>query len=88
MTHIHSRFKFIQGVVFRKLLTTSAIKRDVDPSDVGTKGLRRERFCRIRALVGVGNEVTETRSRDIWDDESCKSNVCQVLRVKMCRLFV
>ena len=37
MKHIHTRFLFIQDLVFRKLLMTSAIKTDVNPSVIGTK---------------------------------------------------
>ena len=39
MKHIRTRFLFIQDLVFRKLLTMSAIKTDVNPSDSGTKAL-------------------------------------------------
>ena len=39
MKHIHTRFLFIQYL-------------DVNPSDVGTKALGRERFCRMGALLG------------------------------------
>ena len=35
--HIHKRFLFIQDLVFRKLLTMSSVKTDVNPSDIGTK---------------------------------------------------
>ena len=44
MKHIHTRFLFIQDLVFRKLLTMSSVKTDVNPSDVGTQALGRERF--------------------------------------------
>ena len=37
MKHIHTRFFFIQDLVFRKLLTMSSVKTDVNPSDIGTK---------------------------------------------------
>ena len=46
MKHIHTRFLFIQDLVFRKLLTMSSVKTDVNPSDIGTKALGRERFHR------------------------------------------
>ena len=39
MIHIHTRFLFIQDLVFRKLLTMSAVKTDVNPSDIGTEAL-------------------------------------------------
>ena len=44
MKHIHTRFLFIQDLVLRKLLTMSSVKTDVNPSDIGTKALGRERF--------------------------------------------
>ena len=31
MKHIHTRFLFIQNLVFRKLLTMSSVKTDVNP---------------------------------------------------------
>ena len=34
--HNHTRFLISQDLVFRKLLTTSAIKTDVHPSNIGT----------------------------------------------------
>ena len=46
MKHIHTRFLFIQDLVFRKLLTMSSVKTDVNPSDIGTKALGHERFHR------------------------------------------
>ena len=88
MTHIHTGFLCTQDLVFPKLLTTSAVKRDVDPSDVETKGLRRERFCRMKAVLGLGNELRETHSLGSWDDESYKSNVCRVLRLKKCTYII
>ena len=47
MKHIHTRFVFIQDLVFRKLLTMSSVKTDVNPSDIGTKALGSERFHRL-----------------------------------------
>ena len=44
MKHIHTRFLFIQDLVFRKLLTMSSVKSDVYPSDMETKALGRERY--------------------------------------------
>ena len=41
MKHIHTRFLLIQDLVFRKLLTTSSVKTDVNPSDIGTRALER-----------------------------------------------
>ena len=66
MKHIHTRFLFIQDLVFRKLLTISAIKTDVNPSDIGTNALGRERFYRMRSMLGVGNELAETSSPGKW----------------------
>ena len=53
MKHVHTRFLFIQDLVIRKLLTMSGVKTDVNPSDIGTKALRRERFYRMRSMFGV-----------------------------------
>ena len=53
MKHIHTRFLFIQDLVFRKLLTMSSVKSDVNPSDIGTKALGRERFYRLRSMLGM-----------------------------------
>ena len=61
MKHIHTRFLFIQDLVFRKLLTMSSVKTDVNPSDIGTKALGRERFHRLRLMLGMGTELSETR---------------------------
>ena len=49
MKHIHTRLLFIQYFVFRKLLTMSSVKTDVNPSDIGTKALGRERFHTLRS---------------------------------------
>ena len=35
MKHIHTRFLFIQDLVFRKLLAMSSVKTDVNSSDIG-----------------------------------------------------
>ena len=57
MKHIHTRF-FFQDLEFRKLLTMSSVETDVNPSDIGTNALGRERLilqieidarCRDRA---------------------------------------
>ena len=39
MKHFHTRFLFIQDLVFRKLPTITSVKTEVDPSDIGTKTL-------------------------------------------------
>ena len=67
MKHIHTRFLFIQDLVFRKLLTMSSVKTDVNPSDIGTKA-GRERFYRLRSMLGMGTELTETNSPGNWLD--------------------
>ena len=64
--HIHTRFLFIQDLVLRKLLTMSAVK--TDPSDIGTKALGRERFYRMRSMLGMGTELVETSSPGKWYD--------------------
>ena len=50
---MYTRFLFIEDLVFRKLLTTSAIKTDVNPSDIGTKALGRERFSPLSSMLGM-----------------------------------
>ena len=62
MKHIHTRFLFIQDLVFRELSTMSTVKTDVNPSDIGTKALGRERFHRLRSMLGMGTELSETSS--------------------------
>ena len=66
MKRIHTRFLFIQDLVFRKLLTMSSVKTDVNPSDIGTKALGRERFHRLRSMLGMGTELSETSSAGKW----------------------
>ena len=82
MNHIRTRFLFIQDMVFRKLLTTSAVKTIMYPSDVGTQPLGRERFCRMRAMLRLGNAFEDTCSpgdcHNVWlvgveNTSSCKS---------------
>ena len=68
MKHIHTRFLFIHDLVFRKLIMMSAVKNDVNPSDVGTKALGRERFYRLRSMFGMGTELVETSSPGKWYD--------------------
>ena len=66
MKHIHTRFLFTQDLVFRKLLTMSSVKTDVNPSDTGTKALGREKFHRLRSMLGMGTELSETSSPGKW----------------------
>ena len=66
MKHIHTRFLFIQHLVFRNLLTMSSVKSDVNPSDIGTKALERERFPRLRSMLGMCTERSETSSPGNW----------------------
>ena len=61
-THSHEML-FNQDLGFRKLLTLSSVKTDVNPSDVGTKALGREGFHRLRSLHGMRTELSETSSR-------------------------
>ena len=58
MKHNHRRFIFIQDLVFRKILTMSSAKSDVNPSGIGTKALGRERFHRLRSMLGMGTELS------------------------------
>ena len=66
MKLIQTRFLFIQDLVFRRLLTMSAVKTDVNPSDIGTKALGRERFCRLRSMLCMGTELVETSPPGKW----------------------
>ena len=66
MKHTHTRILSIQDLVFRKLLTMSSVKTDVNPSDIGTKALGRERLYRLRSMLGMGTELTETSSPGKW----------------------
>ena len=66
MKHIHTRSLFIQDLVVRKILTMSSVKTDVNPSDIGTKALGRERFHRLRSMLGMGTELSETSSPGKW----------------------
>ena len=66
MKHIHTRFLFIQDLVFRKLSTMSSVKTDVNPSDIGTKALGRERFHRLGSMLGTGTELSDTSSPGKW----------------------
>ena len=67
MKHIHTRFLFIQDLVFQKLLM-SAVKTEVNPSDIGTKALGHERVYRLRSMLGMGTGVIETTSPGNWHD--------------------
>ena len=88
MKHIHTRFSFIQDLVFRKVLTMSSVKTDVNPSAIGTEALRRERFHRLRSMPGAVTELSETTSspgswgRKRVTQTSCKQNVCWFGRVE------
>ena len=62
MKHIHTRFLFIQDLVFRKLLAMSSVKTDVNSSDIGDESAGRERFHRLRSMLGMGTELSETSS--------------------------
>ena len=65
MKHFHTRFFFIQDLVIRKLLAMSSLKT-VNPSDLGTKALGRERFHGLRSMLGMGTELIETNSPGKW----------------------
>ena len=54
---IHSRFG-----VSETAGDVRSQKNDVNPSDVGPKALGRKRFCRMRAMRGMCNELAETFS--------------------------
>ena len=43
----------------------------VIPSDIGTKASGRNRFSRMRAMLGLSSELTETRLL-IWDHDAGK----------------
>ena len=62
MKLIHARFLFIQDLVFRKLLTMSSVKFDVNPSDIGAEALVRERFYRLRSILVMATKLSETSS--------------------------
>ena len=44
----------------------SAVKTDVNPSDIGTEALGCERFYRLRSMLGMGTELVETSSPGKW----------------------
>ena len=66
MKQIHTRFLFIQDLVFRTLLTMSSVQTDENPSDIGTKALGRERFHRLRSMLGMGTELSEKSPPGKW----------------------
>ena len=43
-----------------------AVKTDVNPSDIGTKALGRERFHRMISMLGMGTELSERSSPGKW----------------------
>ena len=69
MKHIHTRFSFIQDLVFGELLTMSSVKTDVNPSGIRTKALGRERFHRLRSMLGMGTELSDTSSPGKWHSD-------------------
>ena len=44
----------------------SSVKTVVNPSDFGTKALGRERFHRLRSMLGMETELIETSSPGKW----------------------
>ena len=50
----------------------SSVKTDVNPIDIGTKALGCERFHRLRSMLGMCAELSETSSLGKWysGDES------------------
>ena len=44
----------------------SSVKTDVNPNDIGTKALGRERFHRLRSMRGMGTELSETSCLGKW----------------------
>ena len=66
MKHIHTRFLFIQDLVFRKLLTMSSVKTDVNPSDIGTKALDVNDSTDWDQCLPWGTELSETSSPGKW----------------------
>ena len=56
----------------------SSVKTDMNPSDIGTKTLGRERFHRLGSLLGMGKQLSETSSPGTWysgDESLCDSQV-------------
>ena len=52
MKHIHARFLFVQDLVFWKLLKLTAVKTDMNPSDIGTKA---GKIAMLQAARNAGN---------------------------------
>ena len=71
MKHIHTRFLFVQDLVFRKLLNMSALKSDVNPNDIGTEGLNKLELC--NRMIKTSNKInTSERNGDSEQDEERK----------------
>ena len=60
-THSHE-ILIIQDFVFRKLLTMSSVKTDVNLSDIGTKTLGRDKFHRLRSMLSMGTGLSDMSS--------------------------
>ena len=43
-----------------------SVKTDVNPSDIRTQALGRERFHRLTSMLGMGTELSETSSPGNW----------------------
>ena len=46
----------------------SSVKTNVNPSDIGTKALGRERYYRLISMLGIGTELSGTSSLGNWLD--------------------
>ena len=77
MKQIHTRFLFIQDLVFRKLLTMSSVQTDENPSDIGTKALGRERFHRLEIDAWHGNRAE--REESTWQMVQCRRVTMRVI---------
>ena len=56
----------LNTVVFKNpQFGTSAVKTDVNQSDIGSKTLGLQRFCRMRVMLGLSNEFGDTWSPGI-----------------------
>ena len=49
-----------------EILIHSRFGIDVNPSDIGTEALGRERFHRLRSMLGMGTELSETSPLGKW----------------------
>ena len=75
----------------------SSVKTDVNPSDIGAKALGRERFHRLRSMLGMGTELIETSSpgsserseelRRLAITLESNTSVCQVAVASALRSF-